>query len=134
MIVAQRTIFSRSSKTISSKNNVLKSLRLNNSFYIALSLSMYCCKHRPLQIITRNFKQSRKNIECPICYQKIETQKDPRGVSFLGTPCCQSFMHRDCLQKHAFSAGLYFFKCPLCNNKDEFVKEMLEFGIHLPEK
>ena len=28
----------------------------------------------------------------------------------------------------------YFFKCPLCNNKEEFELEMKRFGVQVPEQ
>ncbi|KAK2147290.1 hypothetical protein LSH36_561g02059 [Paralvinella palmiformis] len=34
---------------------------------------------------------------------------------------------------HAVSSGLHFFRCPLCNDKDIFQKEMLKFGIYIPD-
>lgn len=37
-------------------------------------------------------------------------------------------------QKHATTAGLHFFKCPLCNNKDHFQEEMLRMGVHIPDQ
>ena len=33
----------------------------------------------------------------------------------------------------ALSAG-YFFKCPLCNNKEAFEAEMKLFGVYVPEQ
>ena len=36
-------------------------------------------------------------------------------------------------QKLALSAG-YFFKCPLCNDKNKFVEEMQANGIYVPER
>ena len=41
--------------------------------------------------------------------------------------------HKECIQKLATSSG-YFFKCPMCNNKEEFDKEMKKFGIYVPEQ
>lgn len=37
-------------------------------------------------------------------------------------------------QNQANSAALYFFRCTLCNNSDEFQQEMLRMGIHIPER
>ena len=34
----------------------------------------------------------------------------------------------------ALVAGSHHFKCPLCNNKEEFAKEMEEFGIYVPDQ
>ena len=47
---------------------------------------------------------------------------------FVGKALCIGF------QNYAKSAGLYFFKCPLCNNKDEFQTEMLTYGIYIPDQ
>jgi hypothetical protein len=41
--------------------------------------------------------------------------------------------HFDCVTKMATNAG-YFFKCPMCNNKDEFEQEMKLFGVFIPEQ
>ena len=41
--------------------------------------------------------------------------------------------HLPCIQKLAINSG-YFFKCPMCNNKDEFEAEMKKFGIYIPEQ
>eukprot|EP00076_Gallus_gallus_P040969 XP_025006507.1 G2/M phase-specific E3 ubiquitin-protein ligase isoform X4 [Gallus gallus] len=38
------------------------------------------------------------------------------------------------LPYQALSAGIFFFRCAVCNNKDKFQKEMLRMGIHIPEK
>ncbi|XP_023607318.1 G2/M phase-specific E3 ubiquitin-protein ligase isoform X2 [Myotis lucifugus] len=34
----------------------------------------------------------------------------------------------------AINAGVFFFRCTVCNNSDIFQKEMLRMGIHIPEK
>ncbi len=36
--------------------------------------------------------------------------------------------HKTCAEKAAETAG-YFFKCPLCNNKEIFETEMKKFGV-----
>ena len=40
--------------------------------------------------------------------------------------------HKECIQKFASTAG-YFFKCPLCNNKEIFESEMQSFGVYVPD-
>uniref|UniRef100_A0A6A7FRD7 G2/M phase-specific E3 ubiquitin-protein ligase n=1 Tax=Hirondellea gigas TaxID=1518452 RepID=A0A6A7FRD7_9CRUS len=69
--------------------------------------------------------------DCPICMEEII----PDTSNALWAPCCSkdSWFHRYCVQRLAVSAG-YFFKCPLCNNKDKFIAAMQEFGIYVPEK
>lgn len=40
-----------------------------------------------------------------------------------------------CLCQHqAHSAGIFFFRCTLCNNKESFQAEMLRMGIFIPER
>ncbi|KAG8320232.1 ubiquitin-protein transferase activity protein [Homalodisca vitripennis] len=93
----------------------------------------FCAKHRPVQRISEKIlAESSKGAMCGICYEKVI----PRPIhETLWAPCCQksAFFHRDCVQKLATSAG-YFFKCPLCNNKDVFQQSMKEFGIYIPEQ
>ena len=55
-----------------------------------------------------------------------------KAASFhcLGTNCyllCFRF-HKSCAERAAEISG-YFFKCPLCNNKDIFEHEMKRFGV-----
>lgn len=90
----------------------------------------YCEKHRPMQSVPQK-EQSGKLTLCPICLDKVEAK-----VTFdnLRSNCCKtSWFHRHCIQKQALSAG-YFFRCPLCNNCEEFKTEMRTYGIYIPEK
>ena len=38
------------------------------------------------------------------------------------------------VQRQAKYSGVHHFKCPLCNNKDDFQAEMLQFGIYIPDQ
>uniref|UniRef100_A0A673CCC7 G2/M-phase specific E3 ubiquitin protein ligase n=1 Tax=Sphaeramia orbicularis TaxID=375764 RepID=A0A673CCC7_9TELE len=69
---------------------------------------------------------------CSVCLDSI----DPiLSYSVLKCPSCHtSWFHRDCVQRQAHSAGLFFFRCTLCNNKDQFQEEMLRMGIYIPER
>lgn len=72
------------------------------------------------------------NLYCHICCENIAPDQ---LSSCLYSPCCKnSWFHKICLQKYALSAGLYFFKCPLCNNSKQFVTEMKTHGISIPDK
>ncbi|XP_034273844.1 G2/M phase-specific E3 ubiquitin-protein ligase [Pantherophis guttatus] len=89
----------------------------------------YCWKHRPTQKRLSNYKGSS---QCTICLELVE-----QGPTYniLTSPCCKNaWFHRECLQRQALSAGVYFFRCPVCNNKEKFQNEMLRMGIHIPEK
>ncbi|XP_054828197.1 G2/M phase-specific E3 ubiquitin-protein ligase [Eublepharis macularius] len=89
----------------------------------------YCWKHRPTQKPTTNSKGSS---QCTICLELVEHSP---SYTILTTPCCKNvWFHRDCLQRQALSAGVFFFRCPICNNKENFQNEMLRMGVHIPEK
>ncbi|OXB83908.1 UNVERIFIED_CONTAM: hypothetical protein H355_009392 [Colinus virginianus] len=90
----------------------------------------YCWEHKPVQIFPD--KESREPSQCTICLDLVEHLP---LHSVLRSPCCKNtWFHRECLQYQALSAGIFFFRCAVCNNKDKFQKEMLRMGIHIPEK
>ncbi|XP_043266566.1 uncharacterized protein [Venturia canescens] len=95
----------------------------------------YCIHHRPKQVIEdriwKELSQCEKRI-CYICYDEVNP-RDHLGT--IWAPCCKknAWFHRVCVQQLAMSAG-YFFKCPLCNNKAEFQKAMLDHGIFIPSQ
>jgi G2/M phase-specific E3 ubiquitin-protein ligase len=95
--------------------------------------SSYCDFHRPFQNIPSKTIKAISETECPICYRKFNREKERIAFDFLVTPCCTKLIHRDCIQRHSLNAG-YFFKCPICNNTKEFIKEMQTFGIYIPEQ
>uniref|UniRef100_A0A6I8P1T5 PHD finger protein 7 n=1 Tax=Ornithorhynchus anatinus TaxID=9258 RepID=A0A6I8P1T5_ORNAN len=37
-------------------------------------------------------------------------------------------------KQYAHSSAVHFFKCPQCNNREEFHEEMLRMGIHIPDR
>ncbi|XP_074650131.1 uncharacterized protein LOC141905214 [Tubulanus polymorphus] len=91
--------------------------------------SSYCHSHRLKQQIPPDRTYSDP---CPICMTPVETVP---SLQSLKPQCCRkTWFHRSCIEKFAVSAGLYFFKCPMCNNKDEFQSEMLKFGIYIPDQ
>lgn len=95
----------------------------------------YCINHRPKQKITEHILKQISpldNILCYICYEKVNCSD---FVGTLWAPCCKknAFFHRKCIQQLASSAG-YFFKCPLCNNKEDFRNAMLQYGIFIPSQ
>ena len=57
-----------------------------------------------------------------------------RGVILTQQNFTHDFSHRPCVERMALVAGSHHFKCPLCNNKEEFAKEMEEFGIYVPDQ
>ncbi|XP_070180549.1 uncharacterized protein [Littorina saxatilis] len=97
----------------------------------------YCPEHRPRQATPTStsdrlaFYGTAKST-CSICMLAVEARS---SNDTLRSPCCRhAWFHRDCIQRYAVSAGAYFFKCPLCNNKELFEAEMLEYGIYIPEQ
>uniref|UniRef100_A0A663MFG9 G2/M-phase specific E3 ubiquitin protein ligase n=1 Tax=Athene cunicularia TaxID=194338 RepID=A0A663MFG9_ATHCN len=90
----------------------------------------YCWEHRPVQKFPD--KESGGTSQCTICLDLVEQLP---LYTVLKSPCCKNaWFHRECLQYQALSAGIFFFRCTVCNNKDNFQKEMLRMGIHIPEK
>ncbi|KAF7201219.1 G2/M phase-specific E3 ubiquitin-protein ligase [Nothobranchius furzeri] len=91
----------------------------------------YCQDHSPSQSLSLGSDSSLPH-SCSICLDSIEPVL---SYSILKCPSCHaSWFHRDCVQRQAHSAGLFFFKCTLCNNKDQFQEEMLRMGIFIPER
>ncbi|XP_064600862.1 uncharacterized protein LOC135467035 [Liolophura sinensis] len=95
----------------------------------------YCPTHRPRQAALTSDRLAffgTANTMCAICICTVEARASNET---LRSPCCRSsWFHRDCIQQLATTAGLHFFKCPLCNNKEMFQEEMLEFGIYIPDQ
>uniref|UniRef100_A0A3B4AIV5 PHF7/G2E3-like PHD zinc finger domain-containing protein n=1 Tax=Periophthalmus magnuspinnatus TaxID=409849 RepID=A0A3B4AIV5_9GOBI len=61
---------------------------------------------------------------------KVKVPELKRSVHYF----CLSWSNFGLLQRQAHSSGLFFFRCTLCNNKDQFQEEMLRLGIHIPER
>ncbi|KAM9356108.1 G2/M phase-specific E3 ubiquitin-protein ligase [Pholidichthys leucotaenia] len=91
----------------------------------------YCADHSPSQSLSVGLDASLPQ-SCSICLEPI----DPvLSYSILKCPSCHnSWFHRDCVQRQAYNAGLFFFRCTLCNNKEFFQEEMLRMGIFIPER
>lgn len=68
---------------------------------------------------------------CNLCEQPMQ-EHDP--VTSLQFSCCSSdkWFHKRCLKQHAHTLGDNF-KCPLCQNVDEFRENMQLNGIYIPE-
>ncbi|XP_071832102.1 uncharacterized protein [Apostichopus japonicus] len=93
----------------------------------------FCPKHLPVQMYPEEEEPLNTSlIDCPVCLDNVPSQS---SFDVLKTPCCHNtYVHRDCIQRQALSSGMYFFRCPICNNQNEFKEEMLSFGIHVPER
>ncbi|CAJ1074868.1 G2/M phase-specific E3 ubiquitin-protein ligase [Xyrichtys novacula] len=91
----------------------------------------FCPDHSPSQSLCVDPDLSLPQ-SCSICLDSIEPVL---GFSVLKCPSCHtSWFHRDCVQRQAHSAGLFFFRCTLCNNKEDFQEEMLRMGVFIPER
>ncbi|XP_068195163.1 G2/M phase-specific E3 ubiquitin-protein ligase [Antennarius striatus] len=91
----------------------------------------FCLDHSPSQSLCVSPDLSLPR-SCSVCLDPIEPVL---CFSVLKCPSCQaSWFHRDCVQRQAHSAGLFFFRCTLCNNKEDFQEEMLRMGIFIPER
>ncbi|XP_046874290.1 G2/M phase-specific E3 ubiquitin-protein ligase isoform X1 [Hypomesus transpacificus] len=89
----------------------------------------YCKQHSPKQSASCDASLPQS---CSVCLEHLEPVL---SFSVLKCPSClNSWFHRDCVQRQAHSAGMFFFKCTLCNNKEQFQEEMLRMGIYIPER
>uniref|UniRef100_A0ABI8A7R1 PHD finger protein 7 n=1 Tax=Felis catus TaxID=9685 RepID=A0ABI8A7R1_FELCA len=88
----------------------------------------FCGKHRP----TQDIQQGKAGEEsCVLCCEDLSQA----SVENIQSPCCsQTVYHRKCIQKYAHTSAKHFFKCPQCNNREEFPQEMLRMGIHIPDR
>nr|KAF6310989.1 PHD finger protein 7 [Myotis myotis] len=88
----------------------------------------FCEKHRPTQNIHRGNVGEES---CVLCCEDLSQA----SVENIQSPCCsQTIYHRKCIQKYAHTSAKHFFKCPQCNNREEFPQEMLRMGIHIPDR
>ncbi|XP_067847489.1 G2/M phase-specific E3 ubiquitin-protein ligase [Heptranchias perlo] len=101
-------------------------------FQFTGQFASYCWDHRPVQKVPCASIWSGSPYTCAVCLESI----DPiPSYDVMKSPCCKNtWFHRQCVQFQALSAGVFFFRCTICSNKDEFQKEMLRMGIHVPEK
>ncbi|XP_073783124.1 G2/M phase-specific E3 ubiquitin-protein ligase isoform X4 [Danio rerio] len=89
----------------------------------------FCKKHAPTQSCDSSHSLPHS---CSICLDPIEPIL---SYHVLKCPACHgSWFHRKCVQNYAHSAAMFFFKCTLCNNKEQFQQEMLRMGIYIPER
>ncbi|KAK4808265.1 hypothetical protein QYF61_020746 [Mycteria americana] len=85
-------------------------------------------RHRPEQAVQASPEQ---NSTCIICLDLVEDKKSYRTMV---CPACQhAWFHRKCIQKQAVHAGVCF-RCLHCQNKDQFVMEMLTMGIRVSKR
>ncbi|CAH0731099.1 unnamed protein product, partial [Brenthis ino] len=70
---------------------------------------------------------------CVICYEAVDGFPT---VQTFWPPCCarDAWFHRNCIERMALSAGVHYLKCPLCNDKDNFYKAVLDQGYYVPDR
>lgn len=69
--------------------------------------------------------------QCIICLEKFSNYNP---INVIEADCCHGgWFHKKCLMEFANSSG-YFFKCPLCNNVDDFIKFVQSRGVFIPQR
>ncbi|KAM7001007.1 PHD finger protein 7-like [Passerculus sandwichensis] len=87
----------------------------------------FCPEHRPEQEVEAT---PEPDTVCPICMEPVE---DRKTFTTLVCPTCKrAWFHRDCIQGQALRAGAFYFQCPLCRDRGEFLVEMFILGIRVP--
>ena len=56
-------------------------------------------------------KQKCENIDCPICFHKIDFKKNAITNRKIVTPCCKQIIHQACWEKSLNT----WSRCPFCN-------------------
>ncbi|POI18724.1 hypothetical protein CIB84_017532 [Bambusicola thoracicus] len=89
----------------------------------------FCCEHHPQQAVEAAPTQDSTCIFC------MEPVADSRPSSRMVCPACQhAWFHRACIQEQALCAGIYCFQCPLCRDRDRFIRDMITMGIRIPQR
>ncbi|XP_062552598.1 PHD finger protein 7-like [Armigeres subalbatus] len=95
----------------------------------------YCHEHLPID----SSLQPEAETECSICWDKlppfnpvscVPTFCEPEN-STIDQQMEVNWFHRECLQKYAYEAG-YYFKCPICHDKQTFPNHVKTHGIFVP--
>merc|ERR1719509_537886 len=85
------------------ENDVLYQPYQNGNF------EAYCKDHWPVE------DPANKKTKCPVCLDDVEEQASHQ-VLWMPWPCCEKWIHRDCIENMAEKAGFTQFSCPNCKN------------------
>ncbi|KAM9245424.1 PHD finger protein 7-like [Leptosomus discolor] len=87
----------------------------------------FCWEHRPQQAVEAAPAPEQ---QCLICLDPVG---DRVSYGTMVCPACKhAWFHRSCIQGQAVHAGIFYFQCPLCRDKELFCMEMLIMGIRVP--
>lgn len=106
-------------------------IKLHCLFQFQGNFPSFCAEHRPVQLEARGRADSEPQT-CVLCLEVIDDLSSFDAL--CSASCCDTFFHRSCIQQQALHSGLFFFRCPICNNNEKFQAEMLRMGIHIPER
>jgi len=109
-------------------------------FHYYDSFESYCVKHRDEfgpKIDDRYNKIDDE--QCFICLEKFVDQENNENnenlkYQVLLTSCCSKFLHINCVKRQCFNAGIHFTRCPLCNDRDNFIECVQIHGVFLPDE
>ncbi|NWQ88377.1 PHF7 protein, partial [Burhinus bistriatus] len=69
---------------------------------------------------------------CVICLEHVEEKLSYQTM--VSPNCRQAWFHQGCIQQRVFHAGLLFFRCPQCNDREKFLPEISFLGIQILDK
>ena len=55
-------------------------------------------------------------------------------VRVIISPCCGRRYHSKCVQQMALQCGRAHFKCPVCSDREKFLKYAILMGVYVPEQ
>ncbi|XP_062137817.1 histone-lysine N-methyltransferase 2C [Drosophila sulfurigaster albostrigata] len=97
--------------------------------------NQYCNTYNSFcSLHVKKFAQRPKDQEeCAVCLDTLLKKEQFKFTEHILGKCCnRGWYHKRCLQQYANSAG-YFFKCPLCNDKEKFHLVSM-WGIYVPNR
>ncbi|NXL40801.1 PHF7 protein, partial [Glaucidium brasilianum] len=87
----------------------------------------FCSEHRPEQEVEA---APDNDSTCIICLDPVD---DTKSYHTMVCPVCKhAWFHRGCIQRQAWYTVLGSFKCPLCRDNSDFVRDMFTTGIQVP--
>eukprot|EP00092_Neocalanus_flemingeri_P021414 GFUD01023217.1.p1 GENE.GFUD01023217.1~~GFUD01023217.1.p1 ORF type:complete len:1228 (+),score=363.43 GFUD01023217.1:109-3792(+) len=96
------------------------------------SYTSYCPQHRASQVAS--LPTISPDQDCVVCYEPVSLTRQVAAQVRLACPGCGRNFHCACLQRMALASGSLCFKCPHCNNSEQFLAGMRLAGVYVPDK
>lgn len=101
--------------------------RENGAYFIVFGdMKTFCALHGP----KNKAKQKIDESTCLAgCLANISNKE-----RVIISPCCGRRYHSKCVQQMALQCGRAHFKCPVCSDREKFLKYAILMGVYVPEQ